>query len=128
MGVVHVATAAQFDAADRATALSMLGIAGELAADTPIAERCAQAIAQCVEAGDLVVATEALNALFDMFSDDVKNMPLFMAGEFGPKLQQLLPQWKQSIRAKASQEPMVVENAREAGLNLKRFIQYKSSR
>jgi len=127
--VVHVATAAQFDAADRATALSMLGIAGELAADTPIAERCAQAIAQCVEAGDLVVATEALNALFDMFSDDVKNMPLFMAGEFGPKLQQLLPQWKQSIRAKASQEdPMVVENAREAGLNLKRFIQYKSSR
>eukprot|EP00658_Telonema_sp_P-2_P041752 TRINITY_DN2989_c0_g1_i1.p1 TRINITY_DN2989_c0_g1~~TRINITY_DN2989_c0_g1_i1.p1 ORF type:complete len:662 (+),score=175.78 TRINITY_DN2989_c0_g1_i1:103-2088(+) len=125
-----IAMSDQSEAADRAAALSLLGMAGQASPDSPLAERAAHTLLLALESGDpnLMVGAEALNGLFDLFGDDVANSQLYAAGQVQGKLVKLLPGWKKHVRDHASQaDPAVLEGAQEAALNLKRFIQYKAA-
>ncbi|MFN3504124.1 MAG: hypothetical protein ACK4ZJ_17890, partial [Allorhizobium sp.] len=73
---------------------------------------------------DLMVVSEALNAVFDSYAD--AHQEAFTALGMLATLRALLPSLQAKVRAEArSLEPAVAERAKEAVLNLKRFIRYK---
>ena len=108
----------------------MCGIVGELKHDSEMAEGAMAALAICLQSPNLAVSAEALNSVFDMFSDDDDNDALFRKGNVLAQLQAFQPEWKAKVKqassdAAAGITPETLDRAQEAALNLRRFIQYK---
>ena len=96
--------------------------------DTELAEGAVAALASALQSPALGVAAEALNSVFDMFSDDDANDALFRKAGVLAQLQSYQPAWKARVKQAAQsgkESPEAVDRAQEAVLNLKRFIQYK---
>lgn len=81
----------------------------------------------CLKDSDIIVVTEALDAMFDVFGEDSTGA-IEMEIELVPKLWQILPAFKAKInqnrKTLGNQYPIVMT----AKTNLVRFIKYKSQR
>jgi len=107
---------------------AMCGVVGEVQHDKPIAEGVLTALGCALESQSLSVAAEALNAVFDMFADDEANDAIFRAHNMFDQLQTYLPTYKGRVKDAVrggSLQPVVMDRAQEAALNLKRFLAYK---
>jgi hypothetical protein len=107
---------------------AMCGIMGEAKHDTALAEGVVAVLAVSLQSPSLAVSAEALNSVFDMFSDDDDNDALFRSAGLLTQLQAYQPMWKGRVKqatSAASTSAETLDRSHEAALNLKRFIAYK---
>eukprot|EP00297_Palpitomonas_bilix_P003558 CAMPEP_0113910150 /NCGR_PEP_ID=MMETSP0780_2-20120614/27334_1 /TAXON_ID=652834 /ORGANISM="Palpitomonas bilix" /LENGTH=603 /DNA_ID=CAMNT_0000906211 /DNA_START=27 /DNA_END=1838 /DNA_ORIENTATION=- /assembly_acc=CAM_ASM_000599 len=111
----------------REAACALLGSLASSFQEEGILRGTLTAFSTALPAAPLAVATEVLDALFDAFAEDDFNHLLGEAGSI-PALEQYVPHFKTLIQqGRKAVDAELIARAKDAHLNLRRFIKYKKS-